>query len=193
MAPATGAQFTPLWAADAAPLVKARTRWPRAASASASETNAASAPPSGAFAPVRPSKTTPSSAITISAMLRRLALDPLQQAARALFRHVDGKRIHHAVRRRQMPAGLVELRIRQRGLDISGARTPRRVFLDVARSKEAERRRAGRGGDVHQAGVVADEQRGVAQDRGGGEQIDLADEIDDTVARQRRDHRRGLR
>src|SRR5579863_8630179 len=153
MAPATGAQLTPLWAADAVPLVKARTRWPRAASASASETNAASAPPSGAVAPVRPSKTTPSSAITISAMLRRLAFDPLQQAAGALFRHVDRQRIHHAVRRRLLPAGLVELPIRQRGLDIGRARTPWRVFFNVARPEKAKRRRARRGRHMHEAGI----------------------------------------
>ena len=49
-----------------------------------------------------------------------------------------------------------------------------------------KRRGARRRGDMHQAGIVADEQGAAPQHRGGGRKIELADEIDPPVVGQRR-------
>ena len=71
-------------------------------------------------------------------------------------------------------------------------RAPRRVLLDRARAEQAQGRRADGRGDVHQPGIVADEQRTAPQHRRRGQQIDLADQVDSPIERDRREQRLGL-
>ena len=73
-----------------------------------------------------------------------------------------------------------------------GARTPGRVLAARARAEQAQGRRAAGGGDMHQPGVVADEQRAAPQHRRRGQQIDPPDQVDSAIRRDRVEQRAGL-
>src|SRR6185503_2527309 len=102
-----------------------------------------------------------------------------------LFRRPrDGlhRQVHHVTER------LAETGVNRADLFV-GARAPRHpgvlapgpIELLVGGAEEAERRYARRGGQVHGAGVVADEQARPLQAGVGGEQVGVFREVDELV------------
>ena len=103
--------------------------------------------------------------------------------ARRRLDRIDRQAVHQRV-----GGAVVEARART-SLAAASSSGPRRCSGPTARiastglgPNRAEGRRARRRGDVHQPGIVADEQGAAPQHRGGGQQIDPADEIDDAAA-----------
>ena len=71
-------------------------------------------------------------------------------------------------------------------------RTPGGVPLGVAGPEQAERRGAGRRGEMHEPGIVADEEPAALEAGRRTRQVDGADQIEHARARQGVDQRLGL-
>ena len=109
----------------------------------------------------------------------------------AFWRRDIGDR--EAVHQRAGRAVIIAGRVGHLGPYHRSIAAPRRVLFDRARAEQTEGRRAGRRGEMHLAGVIADERGAAAQYRGGGQQIGLADEVDHLPRRQGGEERRRLR
>ena len=103
---------------------------------------------------------------------------PGPQPARRRLGGLDRQAVHQGVGGAVVEARAEHRLWRVRRRDEGGARTPGRILAARARAEQAQGRRAAGGGDVHQPGVVADEQGAAPQHRRRGQQIDPADQVD---------------